>query len=195
MQSRFDSDLERQQLHHQQRLFEARNRYHQQSKPLIHYVTNEWQNQENPHYRDYHDDHSDDEFGYPIPPKEPWLPDEVVKQLPSFHIPRRVQRWLLIYFIFLMLCWFVWLFWIEPTIEDNQRLDLAFATAEKKGNKFGSNIKPNFIDMPQVETLPEHLIPGPGRTDRRLIFIGDVHGCKDERMYHFMLLLSHYFIS
>jgi hypothetical protein len=110
------------------------------------------------------------------------VPDEIVNHLPTIRIPRRVQRWLLIYFVVIVACWFGWLYWIAPAMEEEKRLDDAFAAAERKGNKFGSNVRPNFADMTQVKTLPDHLIPGDGKTDRRLIFIGDVHGCKDERM-------------
>lgn len=66
-------------------------------------------------------------------------------------------------------------------MEEEKRLDDAMAAADKKGSKFGTNVRPSFTDMPHVKTLPDHLVPGVEGSDRRLIFIGDVHGCKDER--------------
>lgn len=182
MQSRYQNyDPERQ---HPPPLYDPYNRLgpYAQDRPLIHFVTNEWQN--HPRYHDNAEEDyysSDEERFYSSMNKEGWVPDEIVNHLPTIRIPRRVQRWLLIYFVLIVACWFGWLYWISPAMEEERRLDDAFAAAEKKGNRFGSNVRPSFTDMPQVKTLPEHLIPGNGNRDRRLIFIGDVHGCKDER--------------
>ena len=47
-------------------------------------------------------------------------------------------------------------------------------------------MRPEFLDMTQVETLEDHLVPGAdgiASGDRRLIIIGDVHGCNDERKF------------
>ena len=115
--------------------------------------------------------------------KEGFLPQKIVDFLPSIRIPRRVQRWLVIYLLLLAVFWFCWLYWVAPAIDEEKRLDDAFESAEKKGNKFGTNVTPSFTDMPHVKILPDHLIPGRERGDRRLIIIGDVHGCKDECMY------------
>jgi len=70
------------------------------------------------------------------------------------------------------------------------RLDDAVAAAEKKGNKFGTNVRPSFVDMPHIKTLPDHLIPGNEYVDRRLIIIGDVHGCKQECMFSISFNIS-----
>lgn len=190
MQARYQTyDPERQ---HPPPLYDHYNRpgSYPHDRPLIHFVTNEWQN--NPRYHDNSDDDdyysSDEERFYSSMNKEGWVPDDIVNRLPTIRIPRRVQRWLLIYFVVIVACWFGWLYWIAPAMEEEKRLDDAFAAAEKKGNKFGSNVRPNFADMTQIKTLPEHLIPGDGKTDRRLIFIGDVHGCKDERTYSSLYL-------
>jgi len=75
---------------------------------------------------------------------------------------------------------------------EEKRLDDAFAAAEKKGNIFGINVRPAFTDMSHVKILPDHLIPGHEYGDRRLIIIGDVHGCKHECMYSdFPFLLTY----
>ena len=74
-------------------------------------------------------------------------------------------------------------------MDEEQRLDYAFAAAEKKGNKFGTNVRPSFTDMLHVKTLSDHLIPGHEYGDRRLIIIGDIHGCKHECMYSGLHLL------
>jgi len=47
---------------------------------------------------------------------------------------------------------------------------------------FGSNRRPGFADMVMMRTLDSYLVPGmvAGNENRRLIFVGDVHGCKEE---------------
>ena len=47
---------------------------------------------------------------------------------------------------------------------------------------FGTNMLPEFVGITQVKTLDTYFVPG-SRDSRRLIFIGDVHGCRDECMY------------
>jgi hypothetical protein len=159
-------------------------------RPLIHYVTNEWQHQ--PRSHDHSSDYSEDEFGHYMHDKGGFIPQEVINYLPRLRVPRRVQRWLLIYLLLLAMGLFGWRYWIAPFMEEEKRLDDAFAAAEKKGNKFGTNVRPSFTDMLHVKTLPDHLIPGNEYGDRRLIIIGDVHGCKHECMYRDFPSLSTY---
>ena len=45
---------------------------------------------------------------------------------------------------------------------------------------YGTNMRPAFVDMIQLKTMDSRLIPQDGDKNR-LIFIGDVHGCYDER--------------
>ncbi|KAF2434395.1 Ser/Thr protein phosphatase family protein-like protein [Tothia fuscella] len=49
----------------------------------------------------------------------------------------------------------------------------------KNPNSFGANTRPQFTDMIHLQELETELIPGT-EADRRLIFIGDVHGCSEE---------------
>lgn len=44
---------------------------------------------------------------------------------------------------------------------------------------FGTNILPEFVGMTHLKTLDEALAPRSGNK-RRLIIVGDVHGCVDE---------------
>lgn len=159
-------------------------------RPLIHYVTNEWQHQ--PRYHDNSSNHSEEEFGHYMHDKGGLVSQQLVNYLPSLRVPRRVQRWLLIYFLLLAVAWFGWLYWIAPAMEEEKRLDDAAAAADKKGNKFGTNVRPSFTGMSHVKTLPDHLVPGHEYGDRRLIIIGDVHGCKHECMYFDFPYLSTY---
>jgi hypothetical protein len=42
---------------------------------------------------------------------------------------------------------------------------------------YGSNVRPNFKDMIQVKDMEKEHLPKKGQ---RLVFVGDVHGCKEE---------------
>ena len=46
---------------------------------------------------------------------------------------------------------------------------------------FGANMRPKFSDITQLSEMDAALLPTGGRHGRRLIVIGDVHGCHDER--------------
>jgi hypothetical protein len=154
--------------------------YPPNQRPLIDLVTNEWAT--NPKYIDHFSDYSDDDYGYQAsdPEKDDW--PEWAQNLARIRVPRRVQRWLLIYFLFLIFCWFGWLYWLQPAWQEEKVLDESLVSATMKGNTFGSNIRPAFTDMVHVRTLDARLIPGVTQEKRRLVFVGDVHGCKDERM-------------
>lgn len=58
-------------------------------------------------------------------------------------------------------------------------------TLEKMGGWFGTNVRPEFVDVVPMRTLDPALLPSPERTkghksSRRLVIVGDVHGCQDE---------------
>lgn len=46
---------------------------------------------------------------------------------------------------------------------------------------FGTNMRPTFNDMIQLKTIDQTLVPRK-KDKARLIVVGDVHGCHDERM-------------
>ncbi|KAH0565541.1 hypothetical protein GP486_001074 [Trichoglossum hirsutum] len=55
------------------------------------------------------------------------------------------------------------------------------------GGRYGVNVRPKFTDMLQIKALDKQFVPstGMGRLlgedgERRLVVVGDVHGCKDE---------------
>src|SRR6202044_897025 len=55
-------------------------------------------------------------------------------------------------------------------------------SAKLFGGVFGNNARPSFSDMIHMKTLDEKHVPGKyGKNDAaRLIFVGDIHGCKEE---------------
>ena len=92
----------------------------------------------------------------------------------------RIRRWILIFLVSISLSWLYWErygqdAWTERTtlnnaVNDRMNSNLGF---------FGTNKLPQFIDMTQVKTLDTHFIPG-ATGSKRLIFVGDVHGCHEE---------------
>lgn len=76
------------------------------------------------------------------------------------------------------------------TVKDKE-LDMALdeGNRDRIGGWFGSNALPGFSDMAHIQTLDARLLPGEKkawfrRSKRRLIIVGDVHGCKDECKYY-----------
>jgi hypothetical protein len=153
-------------------------------RPLIDFVTNDWQRNSNPYPRDGSFD-SQDSYAHYVHEKDiytaPQLP-EWLKRILRIQVPRRVQRYLGGYLVFLLALWFGWLYWLQPAWTHEKMLDESAATVSSgKGQAFGVNMRPAFKDMIHMQTLDTTLLPNGGNGDRRLVFIGDVHGCKDER--------------
>jgi hypothetical protein len=48
---------------------------------------------------------------------------------------------------------------------------------EAPAMSYGSNVRPEFKDMIQVKDMAQEYLPKKGK---RLVFVGDVHGCKEE---------------
>jgi Calcineurin-like phosphoesterase len=145
-------------------------------KPLVDYCTNEWK--ENPYQRDYWDQ-LDLEFEDDT---EEWY-DYCLDCLRS----RKTRRWAL--FITSLLVFLVYLFsTIPPRIEEDRllteslRLRDPAATGKLFGGVFGNNVRPSFSDMIHMKTLDKKYLPGKhnSKDSGRLIFVGDIHGCKEE---------------
>lgn len=100
----------------------------------------------------------------------------------------RLRRYLIVYIFLLCTCWVGWTKILSPHIRENGALVKALDVQNKNqaGSWFGSNSLPKFTDMIHLRTLDPSLVPGdqplsennPNR--RRLVVVGDVHGCKDE---------------
>ena len=92
----------------------------------------------------------------------------------------RPRRWLLILLtsvIFLFVYWE----WHGAEAWDEQKL-LSKTVGERMRSKtgyFGANMLPQFPGMIHVKKLDLGLVPQPG-DNKRLIVVGDVHGCVDE---------------
>ncbi|KAL9136424.1 MAG: hypothetical protein Q9175_002360, partial [Cornicularia normoerica] len=136
---------------------------YQKRRPLIDLIRNEWKN-------------------------NPYTPSSSSPGSPGYSSPNwiqvcsapRVRRYVLLLLMLLSLTWGNWHYWAGPTWTEHRLLSQSLNERMKTGEGwFGENMRPEFLDMIEVKTLDQDLIPA--REDRkRLIVIGDLHGCSDE---------------
>jgi hypothetical protein len=156
-------------------------------KPLITYVTNEWQT--NPRYKDGHDLHLpararsgpesqlDDVLDY--------IDDLVEALIVSVKSPRFRRSTFFIVTAIMCSLW-IWFSVIRPHIRETQAALATFEDVKPATGLYGHNQRPSFSDMIQLKTLDPELLPDEGKLRlptsrrRRLVFVGDIHGCKDE---------------
>ncbi|CAF9943263.1 MAG: hypothetical protein ALECFALPRED_010932 [Alectoria fallacina] len=136
---------------------------YQRGRPLIELIRNEWNN--NP---------------YTPPSSSPGSPGYSSPNWVQVCSAPRVRRYVLLLLMLLSLTWGNWHYWAGPSWAEHRLLSQSLNERMKTGEGwFGDNMRPEFLDMVQVKTLDQNLIPA--REDRkRLIVIGDVHGCSDE---------------
>ena len=139
---------------------------YQKRRPLVDLIRNEWKS--SPYARSS----SSSPPGSPSHSSPNWI------QICS---APRVRRYMLLLLMLLSLTLGNWRYWAGPTSTEHRLLSLSLNERMKTGEGwFGENMRPEFLDMVQVKTLDQGLVPA--REDqKRLIVIGDVHGCSDER--------------
>lgn len=137
------------------------------SRPLLNYVRNEWRH-------DLYDDSS---------PSSPTFSDEEFpswRQILSAPRYRRYAIEFLAIMSILTFVWGSWIGWIKPARLENKALNEALNETMGKGQMlFGHNMTPAFLGTVQLQTLDKSLVPHKGN-GRRLVIVGDVHGCHDE---------------
>ena len=145
-------------------------------RPLLHFIKNEWRNlprEESPS-PSYHENIFER-------PRRWW---RVCLQILS---APRLRRLLLVCFVLMCLTSATWFGWLRPIVEE--QLSLNRSLSEEGKNElgwYGTNARPAFSDMIQLRTLSKKLLPSPGpeqnpdQEGKRLIFVGDVHGCHFE---------------
>ena len=93
----------------------------------------------------------------------------------------KFRRYLLIILLVFLIPWSCWRYMLKSLWEDHQILDNALNKQLGKGAAYyGLNVRPAFRDMIQLQTWDTSLL-SLGDQTKRLMFIGDVHGCYDER--------------
>lgn len=148
-------------------------------RPLIEQCTNEWQN--NPKYRE--------SLQTDIP--DTWLDSIALTIQRAWAVIKapKFQRLVGIVFITIILSILFWRNFLSAFIAENQAAwETINAESEAKhGNIFGSNKRVHFPGITHISTLnPDHLPQnhksktGGAKKDKRLIFIGDIHGCMAE---------------
>ena len=107
-------------------------------------------------------------------------------------VSRAFKRWAILYILGVIAFW-VWFFrYYRP--EQKRAVASSFLTDSLKGRfledsefgYFGTNKRVEFSGMQHMEILDRSLVPGsetPGVANRRLIVVGDIHGCADERKF------------
>jgi len=149
-------------------------------QPLISRVTNDWIH--DPRYKDdpnaYYD--SDSDFS---DTSDDDLPPALRKSLnfaKGLTFPKRVRRWLLGYIVFVLSAWFAWLYIVAPSLQQLNRYNHSFDWGERQSSNWGGSLTPDFADMVLVGKMDEVFLPSKEHPERRLVFVGDVHGCRKE---------------
>jgi hypothetical protein len=146
------------------------------SRPLIDSVRNGWQS--SPAYRSLSSS-----------PDNNKNPGCVQIALSIISAPR-FRRYVLVYLVLFLLGWAGWTMVLYPRLEERGALLHALDPASKAdvGGWFGSNSLPRFDDLTHIRTLDPSLVPVArtegesrgSRSEKRLVVVGDVHGCKEE---------------
>ena len=146
-------------------------------RPLVDYCTNEWRSNpefasparsssiDTPLHEDFYDRLED------------WIDGcFTVIKAPRF------RRLILVLVIFVTTTIFLWVKIIGPWIVEERAAwaSLEDDSARASGGLFGSNVRPHFPGMIHFAQMdPKHL-PDSNDRRKRLIFVGDIHGCKKE---------------
>ncbi|OJD16689.1 hypothetical protein AJ78_03159 [Emergomyces pasteurianus Ep9510] len=109
------------------------------------------------------------------------------KGLFTISLPR-FRRYIIVYAILLWICLGSWVGLVSPRLREHNELLQALdpSSREKIRGWFGTNSLPKFSDLVHLRTLDPGLLPsdkmptGNNPKRKRLIVIGDVHGCLDE---------------
>ena len=168
-----DGDRELMEKDHNRPPYSARAHYPRRpQRPLVDLVRNEWRT--NPKYADY----------YRPPPDDISLD---CSHLTDVLTSRRFRRIVLFYIVLVGLCWAGW-HWggssLWQTHEEDVALSRALQDRIRTGEGwYGHHLPPEFTGMTHLKDLDSRLVPQGGKAgSKRLVVVGDVHGCKDERM-------------
>ena len=160
--------------------------HHRPQEPLINFVKNEWR--DNPKYYD------GDRRRRRRPQHPPWINeyDDLPEWLESLVLilsAPKVRRNGPILFLSMIVLFCLWKIVITPQLTDHEQLTKSLdpGLKESVGGWFGSNVLPEFDDLIKVASLDE---TRHGAKRKRLIVIGDVHGCKAECMSTYIYPLA-----
>ncbi|PGH09971.1 protein phosphatase [Blastomyces parvus] len=97
----------------------------------------------------------------------------------------RVRRYIIVYVILVWICLGSWVGLLSPRLKEHHALSRALdpKTRGISLGWFGSNALPKFDDLVYLRSLDTALLPSENEDSpqqKRVIVIGDVHGCLDE---------------
>ena len=149
------------------------------SRPLIDSVRNGWQSHSNPAYHPLSSSSSPDT-------KDPgWA--QVAMSVVS---APRFRRYVVVYLTLFLLGWAGWALLLYPRLQERAHILQSLDTTRGRASGwFGTNSLPRFDDLALIGVLDPSLVPGApleGGPRRRLIVVGDVHGCKEECRFLWM---------
>lgn len=157
------------------------------NKPLIEYITNEWQT--DPKYKE--------EQTFRPPGRSDAYPgskvDAFLDLIDDFNdaaidlLRRPTFRRIVFSVVSVVTCslW-IWFCVVVPHMQETQAALATFDDINPPKGLYGHNKRPSFPDMIQLRVLDPGLLPIDGNSrshrsrSRRLVFVGDIHGCKDE---------------
>ena len=141
------------------------------SKPLISYVRNDWR----------YKDPRRPRLPSPSPAEENICPEGWHEILCS----NAFKRWMVLYLVLVAAAWIWWFNYYGPKyVEDSFLEDSLNARIKSHTGHFGMNRRVSFAGLTQLSYLDRSLVPGSevaGAKKRRLVIVGDIHGCVDER--------------
>ncbi|KAL2820496.1 Metallo-dependent phosphatase-like protein [Aspergillus cavernicola] len=171
----FSDDISEDGLYHPSSSPSPSSRFTRFTRPLIDYVRNEWQTGAKYTHLTSTSDRSES-------------PQKWVQVVLSIVTAPRFRRYIVVYLGLVVSCWLGWQFFLWPRLKENSAIVQSLDPKQKNkvGGWFGANAVPLLEDVVQLRELdpallPTSLAPEEGEdSSRRLIVIGDVHGCKTE---------------
>ncbi|KAL4877524.1 Metallo-dependent phosphatase-like protein [Aspergillus karnatakaensis] len=117
-------------------------------------------------------------------------PKRWVQMVQSIVTAPRFRRYVVVYLSLVVVCFVGWKYFLFPRLKENSAILSSLDPKEKAhvGGWFGANALPDLEGMVQLRELDKALLPAAAAPEeeegegssRRLVFIGDVHGCKTE---------------
>lgn len=152
-----------------------------ESRPLIDRVTNSWKDNrvafDSKEGYSSDDDDDEQELTHCCDLDSPNSCPNVTYNIVT---SRKFRRAMIIFLSVALLCYYGWKWYLRPGWERESILVDGFNHAN---GTFGTQMKEKFDDIIQLQELAPGYMPG-GKFDpdgkRRLVFIGDIHGCNSE---------------